>query len=125
MELDTSKTKVEEELAKVEACVVKAESEVSSTQDALNASLAREAALKEKVEVLKSQTYKDEILGQFRASKVYKNELESKVIKYYERGCLGVLHQLYHLVDNKECLLDVFEAPFDAPTCREGSDCIT
>lgn len=125
MELDTSKKKVKEELAKVEACVVVVESEVASTQTALTASLAREVALKEKVEFLKSQTYKDEISGQFRASKVYKNELESKGIKYYERGCLGVLRQLHHLVDDKEYLLVVFEAPFDAPTCREGSYCIT
>lgn len=61
LELDTSKKKVEEELDKVEVCVVAAEYEVASTQVALNTSLAREAALKEKVEFLKSQTYKDEI----------------------------------------------------------------
>lgn len=81
MELDTSKKKVEEELAKVEACAVAAESEVAFTQTALTASLAREVALKEKVEFLKFQTYMDEISGRFRASKVYKNELESKGIK--------------------------------------------
>lgn len=44
--LEASKKKAEDDLAKVEAHVVAAESEVASTKAALNASLAREATLK-------------------------------------------------------------------------------
>lgn len=54
----------------------------------------------------------------------YTKELEKKTISFYDREALSVLRQMHHLVVDKGWLLDVFEAPLDAPSCRDGANFI-
>lgn len=111
--------KLEDELRSVRDIASAAEAKSKFAKAALEESQAQEKALGEELEELKSQRCKDNIVNEYKVSGEHTQEMENKANKYYERGCLGMLRQLHPLVDIKECLLSVFEVPFDSERCRE------
>lgn len=83
--------KLEDELQSVRDIASAVEAKSKSIEAALEESLARDKALGEELEELKSQRCKDNIVNEYKVSGEHTQEMENKTIKYYERGCLGML----------------------------------